>query len=209
MNRNTRMWLGLLGALLWLVLATDVCAQATEDKPGKKKRRRKKTEKPRLELVNPAQAAELRRKRQEDSLAVTVTYTPDTTQTIPAAAGPRMVMETETYGFGQVHQGVPVQYSFRFRNTGTAPLRLLEVTPSCGCTATDWPKDPVPPGGEGEIVVSFNTVGKLGPQMKHIFVRYNAQAGDPEEAEEAGRIMLILRGEVTGLPGPPSQPDQE
>jgi hypothetical protein len=198
-------------ALLVVVLlfaAGTVCAQVADGGKQRKRPRKPKKRKPKVELVNPAQNAALRQKQLEDSIATTLVIAPDTAAKTVLPAGPQLTLEQATHVFGTVQQGQPVQHAFRFRNTGSAPLKLLEVTAACGCTATDWPRDPIPPGGSGEILVTFNTAGKLGPQMKHVFVRYNALAADPEEAEELGRAMLILQGEVKGLPGPPLVPEE-
>jgi uncharacterized repeat protein (TIGR01451 family) len=96
-------------------------------------------------------------------------------QTAPAE-GPKaeIVFEQTLHNFGDIHQGDVVTYVFKFKNTGKAPLVLSNVLVTCGCTAPEWPKEPILPGKKGEIKVSFNSAGKMGAQNKVITVQSNA-----------------------------------
>ncbi|HAA17908.1 MAG TPA: DUF1573 domain-containing protein, partial [Cytophagales bacterium] len=60
---------------------------------------------------------------------------------------------------------------------GNAPLILSNVLVTCGCTATDWPKEAIPPGKDGEIKVTFNSTGKMGMQSKPVTVLSNSSQG--------------------------------
>ena len=42
-----------------------------------------------------------------------------------------------------------VIHKFEFTNTGSEPLIVQNVTPSCGCTTPTWTKEPVMPGEKG------------------------------------------------------------
>jgi hypothetical protein len=81
--------------------------------------------------------------------------------------------KTEHY-FGTVIDGEKVTYSFRFTNTGNADLKLTSVGASCGCTATDYPLEPIKPGETGKIKVSFDSSHRLGMQNKKVTVRSNS-----------------------------------
>jgi len=81
---------------------------------------------------------------------------------------------TETrHHFGELVEGEKVSHSFRFKNAGTSDLVIANVKASCGCTVPDWPKDPVHPGEEGHIKVTFDSQGKHGMQSKTITVVAN------------------------------------
>jgi len=54
-----------------------------------------------------------------------------------------------TKDFGTIPEGQKVEVAFRFRNTGSTPLVITQVRPSCGCTIADQPKEPIAPGAEG------------------------------------------------------------
>lgn len=83
-------------------------------------------------------------------------------------------VETE-FDFGTVKEGAVVDHVFKFKNTGDAPVILSQVSASCGCTTPDYTKEPVLPGQEGEIKVSFNSQGQVGRQQKIVTVSSNAE----------------------------------
>jgi hypothetical protein len=41
-----------------------------------------------------------------------------------------------------------LEHTFRLKNTTDHTMQLTNATPTCGCTTTDWPDDPVPSGEE-------------------------------------------------------------
>jgi len=79
------------------------------------------------------------------------------------------------HDFGDVVKGETVSHSFSFKNTGTEPLIILNVQTTCGCTAPIWPKEAIPPGESGNILVNFNSAKKIGRQNKIITVYSNGQ----------------------------------
>lgn len=90
------------------------------------------------------------------------------------ASGPVMSFEKAKHDFGDIFQGDKVEHVFEFENTGNEPLIITNVQTTCGCTAPEWPKDPVAPGQSGKIKVVFNSTGKIGRQNKVITVVSNA-----------------------------------
>jgi hypothetical protein len=94
-----------------------------------------------------------------------------------ATAGPAITFEESKYDFGSVVQGGVVDHTFKFRNTGTAPLIISNIGVSCGCTTPEWTKEPVAPGKTGTISAHFNSAGKMGMQNKVLTIESNATAG--------------------------------
>ncbi|HAA12817.1 MAG TPA: DUF1573 domain-containing protein [Cytophagales bacterium] len=94
-----------------------------------------------------------------------------------AATGAAIEFKEKEFNFGDIHQGDKVEHTFTFTNTGNAPLILSNVLVTCGCTATDWPKEAIPPGKDGEIKVTFNSTGKMGMQSKPVTVLSNSSQG--------------------------------
>jgi hypothetical protein len=88
--------------------------------------------------------------------------------------GARMTFDKTTHDFGEVMQGDTVSYTFRFRNNGNQPLVISNVLTTCGCTAPDWTKEPIPPNQTGQIVVKFDSKGRSGRQNKVVTVISNA-----------------------------------
>lgn len=79
------------------------------------------------------------------------------------------------HDFGTVIEGEKVTYSFKFENTGGMDLVISNVSASCGCTATRYTKDPVPPGEEGIVTVTLDTRNRRGFQNKSVTVAANTQ----------------------------------
>jgi len=77
--------------------------------------------------------------------------------------------------FGKIPEGQKLDVSFRFRNTGTTPLVIGQVRPSCGCTIAEQPQEPIAPGSEGQIKAVFNSEGRTGINHKTLFVTANTK----------------------------------
>ena len=88
----------------------------------------------------------------------------------------QITFETKEYDFGTFSEKDPVQYcTFKFKNTGNAPLVIHQAMATCGCTVPTYPKEPIMPGEESEISVRYNGKGKFPGQFrKSIVVRSNA-----------------------------------
>ena len=81
---------------------------------------------------------------------------------------PFFEFEEEVNDFGNITQGEVISSTFRFKNVGKSDLIISSAQGSCGCTVPEWPKEPIKPGKEGEIEVTFNSTGKQGMQNKTI-----------------------------------------
>lgn len=101
--------------------------------------------------------------------------------------------DNEKFNFGVIDEGEVVKHVFKFKNTGSEPLVISNAKGSCGCTVPTWPKEPIPPGGSGEIAVEFNSKGKPGQQSKRVTVMANT---NPSET------YLEIMGEVRGKEQP-------
>jgi hypothetical protein len=76
--------------------------------------------------------------------------------------------------FGTMKQGETLNVTFRFKNTGTRPLIISDVTAGCGCTIPEKPKEPFAPGQTGEIKASFDSNrGQVGTNSKSVNVFAN------------------------------------
>jgi hypothetical protein len=87
------------------------------------------------------------------------------------ATGAIELKEAE-YDFGKIPQGKPVYHSFEVVNTTNAPLKLENVTASCGCTTPEWNKEPIAAGTSDKIKVGYNAATE-GYFEKFITVTYN------------------------------------
>lgn len=88
--------------------------------------------------------------------------------------GPVLTLEKTSHDFGDIFQGDVVEHTFKFTNTGNQPLLITNIQTSCGCTTPQWPRDPIMPGGKGELKVGFNSAGKSNKQTKVLPIISNA-----------------------------------
>lgn len=87
--------------------------------------------------------------------------------------GPVIEFDKTEYDFGTILQGEVVSYTFHFTNTGDAPLIITSVDKSCGCTASEFPRQPIDPGKTGSIKISYDSKGHQGFQSKGLVVNAN------------------------------------
>ena len=69
-----------------------------------------------------------------------------------------------------------IGFNFKFTNTGTGDLVIVNAVGSCGCTVPEYPKEPVAPGKSGVMKVTFNSAGKSGMQQKTVTITTNTKA---------------------------------
>lgn len=92
-------------------------------------------------------------------------------------------LDSTFLSMGTVNEGAQVEVSFRFKNTGTKPLVIANVTASCGCTIPETPQQPFAPGEEGVIKAKFDSKGRPGENRKHISVDANTTPSRDHDLE--------------------------
>jgi hypothetical protein len=94
-----------------------------------------------------------------------------------------------TIDYGKIYkQGDNGIREFTFTNTGNAPLTIIAIQSTAGCTVTYKPSQPILPGKSDRIEIKYNMVP--GPIRKTITVETNAVNYDE------GRVPLKIKGEV-------------
>ncbi|MBN2681355.1 MAG: DUF1573 domain-containing protein [Bacteroidales bacterium] len=88
---------------------------------------------------------------------------------------PIIQFKYQDHEFGTILEGESVAYTFRYKNIGTADLVITDAKASCGCTVPKFSKEPIAPGGSGEVEVIFNSAGREGKVNKTITVMANTQ----------------------------------
>lgn len=115
---------------------------------------------------------------------------PNSSETIATVSAPASgaVLEWKAteQNVGEIPQGTPKQVVFEFTNTGTAPLIIANVRTSCGCTASDWKREPILPGQSSEIKATYNAAG-IGNFSKTVTIMSNASTPS---------VVLKLQGTV-------------
>lgn len=89
---------------------------------------------------------------------------------------------------GTVREGEIVQYNAAIRNAGAEPLVITEISTSCGCTSTEYERQPIEPGAAGGFSFRFDSRGMWGIQHKLIEIQTNA-------ARHAYKIVVVANVE--------------
>jgi len=110
-----------------------------------------------------------------------------------------LLIAQQTISFAKTHHNFgdlkeengKVTHTFKFTNTGDKPIIVQNVRTSCGCTAPEWTRKPIPAGQKGEIKATFNPVRRPGPFNKSITV---FSSGNPTS------VKLTISGKVIPRP---------
>lgn len=96
--------------------------------------------------------------------------------------GNRTTMEvTKVYNAGEVVKGEMVRAEFIVKNTGEFPLIIADVSTSCSCTVSDYPKDPIQPGKTGKVIGNVDTDRVSGAKVdKAITILANTKPSKTE-----------------------------
>lgn len=91
-----------------------------------------------------------------------------------------------TFDFGQIKKAEPVTHEFSFTNAGNDALIISSVQASCGCTVTEYTKDPIQAGEKGFVKATYNAA-KVGVFTKTVTINANT---------EDAVVLLTIKGEV-------------
>ena len=58
-----------------------------------------------------------------------------------------------------------VSHTFVIKNVGDAPLVITRVATPCACTTPEYSQEPIAPGREGKITLSFTFIVVVGTDM--------------------------------------------
>ncbi|OAB75701.1 DUF1573 domain-containing protein [Cochleicola gelatinilyticus] len=108
-----------------------------------------------------------------------------------ASKFPVMELEKTEHDFGTIAKGEAVEYNFQFKNTGDAPLVIVDAKSSCGCTVPEFTKEPVAPGDTGELLVKYNGSG-ANQVSKTVTITANTKKG---------KETLVIKAFVTPAAG--------
>lgn len=116
---------------------------------------------------------------------------------VEATGNAKFEFTESVWDFGTIKSGDVVNHIFKFKNTGTEPLIISNAKGSCGCTAPEWPKEPIAPGESGEMKVVFNSRGKSNKQNKTVTITANTTPN---------QTRLRVTGNVEKAPAAPATP---
>ena len=79
--------------------------------------------------------------------------------------------KTETIELGKILQDHPTTATFEVTNIGKEALIIEQANPTCGCTISDYTKEPIAPGKSGYIKATYNAKN-LNMFEKHLSVKF-------------------------------------
>ena len=117
----------------------------------------------------------------------------------PEGPLPQFEFKAVDHDFGTISEGQVVEHTYEFKNTGAAPLIIQAAQGSCGCTASDWTKTPVPVGGTGYVKAKFDSNGKPNIQNKTVTVTANTW---PKQTVLRFKAMVTPKANAAPAQGP-------
>ena len=101
---------------------------------------------------------------------------------------PLAYTDTPVYDFGKVLGGSEIKHTFKIKNIGQKPLKIISVTETCACTATLLSQDEILPRKAGDI----STVLKVPSGNRRIEESLLVFTDDPVQ----NTLTLTLKGEA-------------
>ena len=107
-----------------------------------------------------------------------------------ASGKPDIAVAAKRHDFGRIKQGAVVTAEIAVRNSGNKELKIESVATSCGCTSAQVKPKIIPSGGEGKLLIRYDSAvhPDKGPIERHVYIASN----DPEKAE----VEVIVTAEV-------------
>lgn len=78
---------------------------------------------------------------------------------------------TESVDLGKIKVGNPTTAVFTVTNISKDPLIIEQANPTCGCTISNYTKEPIAPGKTGTINATYNAAG-VSHFDKHLTVKF-------------------------------------
>lgn len=102
---------------------------------------------------------------------------------------PVISIENPEHDFGEMGPGGRDTCEFKFKNIGSADLKIDRVQSTCGCTVPELEKKDYAPGEEGVVKVSYHAPSVKTNVTKHLYIISN----DPQTP----RAELTIKADVT------------
>jgi hypothetical protein len=109
-------------------------------------------------------------------------------RSISAQDAPKISLPEVEWDFGKIPKGGIVSHKYLIKNQGTKVLRIISVSPGCGCTKAPLEKMFVPPNDSTRVELVFNSANFPGKSSKgativstdsitgHVRINFNVEA---------------------------------
>jgi len=106
-----------------------------------------------------------------------------------AEGGPRLELSAEEWDFGSKWSGEPCSTEITITNVGDAPLKILKIRSSCGCTALEPRRRELSPGESDKMTLSYNTK----KDKEQVSQTIRLETNDPERPRVTIRVTGTVR----------------
>ncbi|MCU0454168.1 MAG: DUF1573 domain-containing protein [Bacteroidetes bacterium] len=111
---------------------------------------------------------------------------------------PKLSLDRPEIDLGVVYRGAVKKAKFTLKNIGNEPLKILQMVPSCGCTALKRPKEVLAPGESDVIEVEFSSATFRGRVESK---RVDIQTNDPTAEYATVMLTADVREELAPVQG--------
>jgi hypothetical protein len=108
----------------------------------------------------------------------------------PSAAGPSVVFSPTEWKFGMIQRGEKIQTVVKAKNTTEAQV-TVSLLPTCTCNTASPAELVLPPGSEGNFVITYDSSDDTGITRKDFIV----QTKPPGVTPRYYTITGVVRGE--------------
>ncbi len=106
---------------------------------------------------------------------------------------PKIELSTTSFDLGDINpdEGIRTE-TFFVKNTGNAPLSIISVSTSCGCTEAEVESEEIPAGEQTKLTVTYDPsvhpelVGKI---RRVVYIKSNDPLNKEVELELTGNIL--------------------
>jgi hypothetical protein len=120
--------------------------------------------------------------------------------------------DSETIDLGKLKQGNPTTATFKVKNISSEDLLIEQANPTCGCTISNYTKEPIAAGKYGEINATYNAAA-IGSFEKHLTVKFagtdevksitiKGQVFSAEEFDKANEVPASVPTTQPAKPAP-------
>ncbi len=107
----------------------------------------------------------------------------------PLSADAVLTLDKKVHNFGNVLKSKPVTCSFVITNDGDQPLVIHQVVPSCGCTATEYTKEPIAPGKTGIVKLTYDAKNQFEGKFSRMASIYSNAANKAVRVRIQGVVI--------------------
>ncbi len=114
------------------------------------------------------------------------------TESEPVVTGdvPVLKVENPAHDFGEIGPGASDKCEYKFKNVGTATLKIDRIQSTCGCTVPQLKKKIYEPGESGVIKLTFKAPTVKGKVKKHLYIVSNDPKKPRFELEVKAKVVV-------------------